>query len=127
MTGLLNWIIPLLMFLMFCMSGLMILLVLVQRGKGGGLVGALGGAGGSSALGTKATDSLTKFTLVFAVAWIFVCALTIIAVKNASPVAIGGGPGEEAVDPGAPTLRDLEDEEEEQEGGLSGTENKEEE
>ena len=51
------------------MGLLLILLVLIQRGKGGGLVGAFGGAGGSSPFGSRAGDTFTRITLIFAAVW----------------------------------------------------------
>lgn len=62
---------------LFLASGFLIMLILVQKGRGGGLAGALGGMGGQSAFGTKAGDVFTRVTVVTAVIWILLCALTI--------------------------------------------------
>lgn len=51
-------------------SLMLMFIILIQRGKGGGLAGAFGGAGGSSAFGSKAGDTLMKFTLYLAAGWI---------------------------------------------------------
>jgi preprotein translocase subunit SecG len=60
------------------MGLLLILLILIQRGKGGGLVGAFGGAGGSSPFGSRAGDTFTRITLIFALVW---AVLIIVEVK----------------------------------------------
>ena len=60
------------------MGALLILLILIQRGKGGGLVGAFGGAGGSSPFGSRAGDTFTRITLIFALVW---AVLIIVEVK----------------------------------------------
>ncbi len=66
----------------FVTSVFLILLVLVQRGRGGGIAGALGGAGGQSAFGTKAGDLFTRITVGVATAWILLCCLAILVLKD---------------------------------------------
>lgn len=72
---LLNWVI-------LPLSGFLILLILIQRGKGGGLIGALGGAGGSSPFGSRAGDQFTRWTIYFAIAWLFLTMIQVKAVQN---------------------------------------------
>jgi len=66
-----------LLIVMFLTAVFLILLVLVQRGKGGGLAGAFGGMGGQSAFGTKAGDLFTKVTVAVATFWIILCMFTV--------------------------------------------------
>jgi preprotein translocase subunit SecG len=75
----LNFLIPVLLFLT---SVFLILLVLIQRGRGGGLAGAFGGLGGQSAFGTKAGDLFTRITIGVAAFWIILCAASVKIMNN---------------------------------------------
>jgi preprotein translocase subunit SecG len=63
-------------------SLLLMFVILIQRGKGGGLAGAFGGAGGSSAFGSKAGDTMMKFTLYLAAGWILLIMIHVKVAKG---------------------------------------------
>lgn len=65
-------------------SVFLIFIILLQRGRGGGLAGAFGATGGQSAFGTKAGDVFTKITIVVAVIWVALAAVTGFAMTRES-------------------------------------------
>lgn len=102
-------------FLLFGVSLFMMMLILVQRGKGGGLTGALGGMGGQSAFGSKAGDVFTRITVGTAVFWILLCILTIQFYNR--PPSSG--------DLTAKEVPSFESTDEDEEGGMSASDNSE--
>lgn len=92
--------------LMLLLAFFLIVLILVQKGKGGGLAGALGGMGGQSAFGSKAGDTFTRITVVFAAVWIFVCAFAGFWFANTVPAGAIRGAAEEPAKAAAPKTPD---------------------
>jgi preprotein translocase subunit SecG len=85
-----SFLVGLLSFLMLIISLFLILLVMIQRGRGGGLAGAFGGMGGQSAFGTRAGDTFTRVTIVFAVIWVLLAGGLGIAMRGLSAARDSG-------------------------------------
>ncbi len=96
----------LLMTLLMCLGLLMIFVVLLQRGRGGGLAGAFGGMGGQSAFGTKAGDVFTKITVVIAIVWVVLAAISGLVVRAAVETPVEGDFADDV-----PTMRGAEGDE----------------
>ena len=85
-----SFLVGILSLLLLVISLFMVLLVLIQRGRGGGLAGAFGGGGGQSAFGTRAGDTFTKVTVVFAVVWVIVAGCLGIAMRGVAAAKEAG-------------------------------------